>query len=172
MKKSQKKKKKVKTKVIPLDELKEQAMSLASYGKTTKEIAKKLNRAERTIQEWLQEKRADILQEEFKDVDDAIAKLAANQRMRIDKLGDIIDSPIASEKGILKALKLLQEEDQFSVKRSQMAGRLPKEGTEITLKDGRNDEVVDDWTVGYQTMMKELEEKRHNEKITKEEKEN
>ena len=111
-------------------------MFLYVNGMNTTEIAQSLGLSKRTIDKDLAERRSELASSEQKeDMWQKIGQLTENQRQRVKRLWTIVTDNNASRKEVMRALDLLQKEDDLFIKRGQMAGMLPKDTPFIAIQN-------------------------------------
>jgi len=117
------------------NERKLQAMELKLHGMTIETISQKLGVSTRTIDKDLAERRKELAKYERKeDMWEKIAQLSENQRERLKRLWLIATDPDSTKRDKMRAIDLLQKEDELFIKRGQIAGILPKEAPLVAIQ--------------------------------------
>ena len=113
--------------------MKKQVCELAVLGYSTTQIATDLGMGPRQIRRYLEDSRSARAQEQLGKTDEIIGELIESQEKRLRYLFGIIKEGTKNEK--MKALALLQQEDQMKVKRHQLAGNLPTEAPIVAIQN-------------------------------------
>ena len=113
--------------------LKKQIIELAVLGYSSLKIGQDLGIPERTISRWVQSHRIARAKEQEGKAEAIIGELIESQDKRTRYLQAIISEGTKSEK--MKAMALLQTEDQMKIKRHQLAGNLPTEAPTIAIQN-------------------------------------
>jgi len=116
-----------------LKALKDQVCDLAVLGYSTKQIATDLGLSDRHIRRYLEASRVARAKEQFGKTDEIIGELIESQEKRLRYLFGIIREGTKNEK--MKAIALLQQEDQMKAKRHQLAGNLPSEAPTVAIQN-------------------------------------
>lgn len=116
-----------------LKALKKQINELAVLGYSGTRIAEDLGMPERTCNTYLKDHREKRAREQTGHADEIIGELIEAQERRVRYLQGIISKGTKAEK--MKAVALLQQEDQMKIKRNQLAGNLPTEAPVIAIQN-------------------------------------
>jgi len=143
------------------EELKKKIADLNTLGYGIPQIAKDLDLHERTCYRYLADYRKKIAKEQANTADEIIGQLTISQERRMRYLQGILSEGTKSEK--MKALALLQQEEQLWVKRNQLMGYLPNEAPTIAIQ---NTNVVEGTTTIADSIRRKhpelLERFKHN----------
>jgi len=146
-----------------LKALKKQVCELAALGYSTRQIGDDLSLSDRHIRRYLEATRIARAKEQFGKTDEIIGELIESQEKRLRYLFGIIKEGTKNEK--MKAIALLQQEDQMKVKRHQLAGNLPSEAPVIAIQNTNMIEGVTTIADSIRRKCPELLEKFHKNKM-------
>lgn len=115
--------------------LSDQITDMVITGYSYADIAHKLGIVKRTVIRYVKSRRKEILEEMNAPVDQQIADLEADKQKRIKRLWTVAldDSQKTSDRN--KAIALLQNEEELTIKRKQLIGLLPAEAPVIAIQN-------------------------------------
>jgi len=154
-------------------------LQMSMRGFKTRQLAEYFNVSPRTIERDFQELKKDVAKREGQvDPWALMGFLSEKQRQRIQELWRILNEDQCSRNEKIRAIGELRQEDEFLVKRAQIAGLLPKDNITvlppIQAGDGSNNKVQQQVNI-YQTLLnikkqeEQVENAIENEKTTQSE---
>jgi len=115
--------------------LSDQITDMIITGYSYKEIAHKLGINQRTVTRYVKSRRQEILEELNIAPDQHIASLEVDQAKRIKRLWTIALDEKQKAGDRNKAIALLQNEEQLTIKRRQLIGLLPQEMPAVAIQN-------------------------------------
>jgi predicted transcriptional regulator len=115
--------------------LKEQVSDMVLTGFTYTQIAHQLGITTRTIVTYIKEERKEAIQRMHATAEEHLADFEKQKEKRLKRLWAIALDENKKESDRLKAMALLQNEDQMSIKRKQLLGLIPQDAPQVAIQN-------------------------------------
>lgn len=145
--------------------LKDQVMSMVLSGYSYADIGHKLGIAKRTIIRYVKDERGEQLERMQASAEEHMADYESAKQKRMLKMWTIALDESKKDSDRLKAMALLQNEDDKSMKRKQLIGMIPPEAPLVAIQNNNMIEGVTTIADSIRRKCPELLEKFHKNKM-------